>query len=187
MSVERPAMSRPAKGTVEVKTLADGTRVFKLRFFVRGRREHEVLHERRHCKCGCGGSWNERTAAVELENVLARVRAGVWRKRNPPPPVAASRVPTFHEYASAWLQAKIDGSSVTGRSAQTRRPITARAWRTICCRSSANTSSTKSTATCVSPSRRTSSQRPRSSGEPSPPARFCATAAGGKCEHSGPP
>ena len=102
-------MSRPAKGTVEVKTLADGTRVFKLRFFVQGRREHEVLHERRHCKCGCGGSWNERTAAVELENILARVRAGVWRKRNPPPPVAASRVPTFHEYASAWLQAKIDG------------------------------------------------------------------------------
>jgi hypothetical protein len=45
----------------------------------------------------------------ELENVLARVQAGVWRKRNPPPPVAAGRVPTFHEYASAWLEAKIDG------------------------------------------------------------------------------
>ena len=46
---------------------------------------------------------------VELENVLARVRAGVWRKRNPPPPVRSERVPTFHEYASTWLQAKIDG------------------------------------------------------------------------------
>ncbi len=102
-------MSRPAKGTVEVKTLTDGTRVFKLRFYVQGRREHEVLHERRNCKCGCSGSWNERTAAVELENVLARVRAGVWRKRNPPPPAVVGRVPTFHEYASAWLQAKIDG------------------------------------------------------------------------------
>ena len=102
-------MSRPATGTVETKSLGDGTRVFKLRFYVHGRREHEVLHERRACACGCGGSWNERTAAVELENVLARVRAGVWRKRNPPPPVRSERVPTFHEYASAWLQAKIDG------------------------------------------------------------------------------
>ena len=102
-------MSRPAKGTIVVKTLSDGTRVFKLRFYVHGRREHVVLHERRDCKCGCGGGWNERTAAIELENVLAKVRAGVWRKRNPPPPVAAGRMPTFHEYASTWLQAKIDG------------------------------------------------------------------------------
>jgi hypothetical protein len=27
-------------------------RVFKVRFYVDGRREHEVLHERRNCKCG---------------------------------------------------------------------------------------------------------------------------------------
>ena len=104
-----PDVSRPATGTVETRTLGDGTRVFKLRFYVDGRREHEVLHERRSCACGCGGSWNERTAAVELDNVLARVRAGVWRKRNPPPPVRSERIPTFHEYASIWLQAKIDG------------------------------------------------------------------------------
>ena len=102
-------MGRPASGTVETRTLGNGTRVFKLRFYADGRREHEVLHERRDCQCGCGGAWNERTAAVELENVLARVRAGVWRKRNPPPPVTRERVPTFHEYASIWLQAKIDG------------------------------------------------------------------------------
>ena len=39
-------MSRPANGTVEVKTLTDGTRVFKLRFYAQGRREHEpqALH-----------------------------------------------------------------------------------------------------------------------------------------------
>jgi integrase len=102
-------LSRPAKGTVGIRTLSDGTRAFKLRFYVDGRREQEVLHERRNCKCGCGGSWNERTAAVELENVLSRVRAGVWRRRNPPPSVGDGRVPTFHEYASAWLQAKTDG------------------------------------------------------------------------------
>ena len=67
-------MSRPATGTVETRSLGDGTRVFKLRFYVDGRREHEVLHERRDCTCGCGGSWNERTAAVELERRVEVVR-----------------------------------------------------------------------------------------------------------------
>ena len=40
-----------------------------------------TLHERRDCLCGCGGGWNERTARVELDNILARVRAGVWPSR----------------------------------------------------------------------------------------------------------
>jgi len=96
----------PARGNVIVKTLGDGTRVFKLRFRVLGRREMEVLHERRDCKCGCGGGWNERTAQIELENILAKVKVGVWRKRKPPPSVSAARVPTFHEYASKWLEDK---------------------------------------------------------------------------------
>jgi integrase len=103
-------MSRPHSGGIVVKHLADGTRVFKLRFHVHGRREVEVLHERRECNCGCGGGWNERTAAVELENILSRVRAGIWRKRRVElPPVADGQIPTFHEYASQWLQAKVDG------------------------------------------------------------------------------
>lgn len=69
-------------------------------------------HERRDCDCGCRGGWNERTAAVELENILACVKAGVWK---PPqrqrPPEAATNVeaPTFHAFTSNWLQAKIDG------------------------------------------------------------------------------
>jgi integrase len=53
--------------------------------------------------------WNERTAQIELENILAKVKAGVWRKREPPPLTAAQRVPTFHEYASDWLGAKKAG------------------------------------------------------------------------------
>src|SRR3954466_207348 len=103
------AVSRPATGHVVVQTLLDGTHVFKLRFHADGRREHEVLHERRNCQCGCGGGWNERTARVELENVLAKVRAGVWRKRELPPTVVRRGIPTFHEYASDWLEAKRDG------------------------------------------------------------------------------
>jgi hypothetical protein len=104
-------MSREPTGSISVETLADGTRAFRLRFASKGRRERITLHERRDCECGCGGNWNERTAAIELRNVLARVEAGVWRKREPPTaPKAASRMPTFHEYASAWLQAKLDGT-----------------------------------------------------------------------------
>ena len=69
-----------------------------------------TLHERRSCPCGCGGSWSERTATIELENVLAKVRAGVWTKRPDPVPVAEPReLPTFHVYASAWLESKVAG------------------------------------------------------------------------------
>jgi integrase len=70
------------------------------------------LHERRDCDCGCGGGWNERTAAVELENILARVKAGVWTpptRQAPASTAADAGVPTFREYSSRWLQAKIDG------------------------------------------------------------------------------
>ena len=58
----------------------------------------------------CGGGWTERTAAIELENVLARVQAGVCRKRRAvAPSVDSTEVPTFHEYASSWLESKISG------------------------------------------------------------------------------
>src|SRR3954447_14265303 len=103
-------MSGEARGQVSVRTLADGTHAFHLRFRAQGRRERVTLHERRGCECGCGGGWNERTAAVELRNILARVGAGVWGKREPAPPQSSQRMPTFHEYASSWLQAKIDGT-----------------------------------------------------------------------------
>ena len=103
-------MSREATGHISVTTLADGTHAYTLRFRVNGRRESRVLHERRDCVCGCGGGWIDRTAAVELDNTLARVKAGVWRRRKPIEPAAPARMPTFHEYASDWLQAKVDGS-----------------------------------------------------------------------------
>src|SRR3954451_12462385 len=108
-------MSRTATGGMQVKTLADGTLGFELRFRTRGRRESLTLHERPGCPCGCGGGWDERSARRELGNVQARVHAGVWsrdeaHRRVVAHAAAASRsVPTFHEYASYWLQAKSDG------------------------------------------------------------------------------
>jgi integrase len=102
-------MSRQHTGTITVRTLSDGTRAFQLRFNVMGRRERVTLHERRRCRCGCGGGWTRRTAEVELRNVIARVEAGVWEK-SPSLKPQVKRMPTFHEYASAWLDAKIAGA-----------------------------------------------------------------------------
>jgi hypothetical protein len=103
-------MARPATGTITTEPAGDGTLCFRLRFRANRKRETARLHERRDCDCGCGGGWNERTAAVELENILARVKAGVW---TPParraPASADAGVPTFREYSSRWLQARIDG------------------------------------------------------------------------------
>src|SRR3954454_3585846 len=99
-------MGRPLTGRLDVDTLVGGTRVFPLRFHAEGRRERRTLHERRVSACGCGGGWSERTARVELENELARIRAGVWQR-----PARASDGATthwatalrrVHEYASWW-------------------------------------------------------------------------------------
>ena len=108
-------MARPVGGSFGIRLLADDTRAFRLRFLAGGQREIVVLHERVGCQCGCGGGWDERAARTELGNILARVRAGVWQPADPPVPAAggasAARgvVPSFHEYSSLWLQAKIDG------------------------------------------------------------------------------
>jgi len=105
-------MARPATGSILTTKLADGVRSFRLRFNANDSRHDVFLHEQPGCECGCGGGWNERTARTELGNILARVRAGVWK----PPPAPAKQdspaeIPTFHEYASAWLQGKLDGAT----------------------------------------------------------------------------
>jgi integrase len=103
-------MAQPATGSIDTHPLADGTRAFHLRYRVAGQRERLVLHERTACACACGGGWDERAARTELGNIQARVRAGVWRRALPPAVRPSSHAsPTFHEYSSRWLQAKIDG------------------------------------------------------------------------------
>jgi integrase len=112
-------MPRPITGTVLTRTLGDGTRAFRLRFRAHGERQELTLHERAGCPCGCGGGWSEPAARTELANINARVRAGVWeRPRAPTQPAAPAEIPTFHEYASGWLQRKIDGVNTDRRLAQ---------------------------------------------------------------------
>jgi hypothetical protein len=101
-------MPPAATGSIRTVALSDGTRAFYLRFRVDGRRTRVILHERKGCQCGCGGGWDEPGARNELGNIIARVRAGVWRPTEPLHQ-APEAMPTFHEYASAWLQAKVDG------------------------------------------------------------------------------
>jgi len=104
-------MGRPATGTVLTTKLTDGTRKFRLRFVVGGERQDLILHERPGCECGCGGGWSQAAARTELGNVQARVRAGVYKRPQPlAMPELPAAVPTFHEYASSWLQAKRDGT-----------------------------------------------------------------------------
>jgi hypothetical protein len=108
-------MARPVTGGVDVRVLRDGTRAFHVRFSALGGRKVVVLHERVGCECGCGGGWDERAARRELGDALARVRAGVWTPRQPTsgPTNSGDRAPaappTFHAYASTWLQGKVDG------------------------------------------------------------------------------
>jgi integrase len=49
--------------------------------------------------------WNDYRAKLELENVMREVAAGVWRP--PAPPLDPNdRDPTFHEFATFWLEEK---------------------------------------------------------------------------------
>ena len=103
---------RIASGNVTLRLLADGTRAYELRFNAGAKRESITLHERPECDCGCGGGWNERAARRELSDVLARVRVGVWEREVARPRAvseARAEVPTFHEYASQWLQRRAEG------------------------------------------------------------------------------
>lgn len=92
-------MPRPASGQVIERDGKRG-RSYALRFRAYGRREYVTLG-------GADDGWTIARAEVELANVLADVRRGMWR----PPgaeetPVLPTAEPTFHEFASEWLEAK---------------------------------------------------------------------------------
>ncbi|MBA3807944.1 MAG: tyrosine-type recombinase/integrase [Solirubrobacterales bacterium] len=97
---------------MKIEAQADGTLTFRLRFGAYGKRETIRLHEHRDCDCDCGGGWTERTAQVELQNILTRVQAGIWERPKRQPVITEQvfrEIPTFHEYASYWLRAKVEG------------------------------------------------------------------------------
>jgi len=91
-------MGRKATGQVVEVDGANG-RSFALRFRAYGKRRYVTLGT-------AADGWTRAKAAEELANVLADVRRGIWRPteradRQEPPPE-----PTFHEFASEWLESR---------------------------------------------------------------------------------
>lgn len=94
-------MARAATGQV-VERDGKAGRSFALRFHAYGERKHQTLGS-------SADGWTRHRAEVELANVLADVRRGVWRPAAPEPATTPAADPTFHEFASEWLEAVAPG------------------------------------------------------------------------------
>lgn len=105
-----PAAAHAA--AIEVRGDAESAS-FVLRFQTLDQNDHSVvLHARRGCRCGCGGSWDELGASTHLHNTLALIQVNRWHPpaRKPARRRRAQRVPTFERFALDWLAGKIDGT-----------------------------------------------------------------------------
>lgn len=89
-------MPRDASGQVVARATVHGT-VVALRFRAYGSRRYVTLGYREQ-------GWTHAKAELELQNVLADVRRGIWRPPEPvTPPPESTAEPTFHAFASEWL------------------------------------------------------------------------------------
>jgi len=89
---------RPGTGQIRRQVRADGLTTFSLRVRAEGKR-HTI-------RLGTEiDGWTEVRAEIELANVCAQIRAGTWAP--PRKHTDAGAVPTFHEYASAWLRRRV--------------------------------------------------------------------------------
>jgi integrase len=93
-------MARKASGQVVELDRKRG-RTFALRFRAYGRRHYLTLGTVEE-------GWSRQRAEEELQNVLADVRRGIWRRPEPASvaTVADRGEPTFHEFASEWLDSR---------------------------------------------------------------------------------
>ena len=91
-------MEKRARGEIRVHERKDGQVTYSLRFRVNGKREILTLGTDTD-------GWTFRKADRKLEDVLARIRAGVWEPPAPPDR-DADRTQTFHVFASRWWAAR---------------------------------------------------------------------------------
>jgi integrase len=91
-------MARNATGEVIEREGKRGTS-FVLRFRAHGKRQFVTIGN-------SADGWTRAKAELELQNVMADVRRGIWQPPAPPPVAVAPTDPTFHEFASAWLAGK---------------------------------------------------------------------------------
>lgn len=89
-------MPRPAKGqVVEPK---DG-RAWAIRFRAYGKRRYLALGT-------TAEGWSRPRAEAELRHVLADVERGIWQPHRPEAAEPPVEIPTFHEFASEWLDGR---------------------------------------------------------------------------------
>jgi integrase len=91
-------MEKRARGEIRVRERTDGELNYTIRFRANGKRHSCSLGTDRE-------GWTHRKAERKLEDVLAQVRAGVWKPEEPERPDPAGDQ-TFHEFASRWWAAK---------------------------------------------------------------------------------
>jgi hypothetical protein len=91
---------RPATGQIRTHTRRDGLTTYSLRLRVNATRHTVRLGTEAE-------AWSRPRAELELDNVQAKIRAGVWTP--PRPPGTKSAHPTLHEFASLWLKRRIAG------------------------------------------------------------------------------
>jgi len=100
-------MSEKATGQV-LELDRKGGCTFALRFRAYGKRRYVTLGT-------AAEGWSRRKAEDELANVLADVRRGIWTPHEPQEAREPAPEPTFHEFASEWL----DGLRSEGLSENT--------------------------------------------------------------------
>jgi integrase len=93
-------MARPATGQVLVDTRG-GVRRYALRFHAYGKRHYVTVGTAAE---GC----TREKARLELDNILADVRRGIWRPAQPSPVPVVQEDPSFHKFASRWFEARKD-------------------------------------------------------------------------------
>jgi hypothetical protein len=106
-------MARRSTGQV-VELERQGGRTFALRFRAYGKRRYLTLGT-------TAEGWTREKAEEELANVFADVRRGIWRPSEPQGAVEPAPEPTFHEFASEWLE--------TRRKSSRRGPSRTTSWR----------------------------------------------------------
>jgi len=89
-------MARPASGQVIVDQRRRSP-TFALRFRANGKREYLTLGS-------AADGWTREKAQLELENILADVRRGLWKAPAADPVPEPAADPTFHEFATDWFE-----------------------------------------------------------------------------------
>jgi integrase len=88
----------PRKPTGQIIEPKDG-RAWAIRFRAYGKRQLITLGTSEE-------GWGRGKVEAELRRVLAEVELGVWQPHDPAPALGPPEVPTFHEFASDWLEAR---------------------------------------------------------------------------------